>query len=226
VADEFPTLEVALAVCVLWLGWRGWVLARGAARLDTDVEALAAAIRRGEEPGAAARRGSEAAWLGHLARAALAAAQDPRAAEPGHDPVRERTRRIRRRLRSAAARDLVVCAVLLGALAYARAANLGVSSTFFALGAVSGVLLLVAVGVRLWLDRRVESASKRLAQASGVQSARTSVSARGACPACGKSELLSVRGRRNLGRKLSSLGVEEVLLCAECGHVTGRVVKR
>jgi hypothetical protein len=226
VADEFPTLEVALAACVLWLGWRGWVLARGAARLDSDVDALAAAIRRGDEPGATARRGPGAAWLGHLARAALAAAQDPEAAEPGHDPVRERARRIRRRLRSAAARDLVVCAVLVGALVYARSANLGVTDAFFALGAASGALLFVAVGVRLWLDRRVEPASKRLAQASGVQSARTSVSARGACPSCGKSALESLKGRRNLGRKLSSLGVAELLVCAECGHVTGHVVKR
>jgi hypothetical protein len=226
VADEFPTLEVALAVCVLWLAWRGWVLARGAARLESDTEALAAAIRRGEEPGAAARRGSELGWLGHLAREALAAARDPGTAEPGHDPVRERTVRIRRRLRSAAARDLLVCAVLIGALAYARAANLGVSGAFFVLGGLSGALLLVAVGLRLWLDRRVESASQRLAHASGVQSSRTSVSARQACPTCGKSELVSVKGRRYLGRKLHSLGVDEVLVCVECGHLTGRVVKR
>lgn len=226
-ADEFPSLEVALAVCVLWLGWRGWVLARGAARLDVEVEALAAALRRGEEPGATGRRRREPAWLGYLARAIYAAARNPEPSAAGQEPVRERTLRIRGRLRSAAARDLVVCAVLLGSLAYARAANLGVSGAFFGLGAVAALLLFLAVGVRLWLDARVWPTSERLTLAVGGVSAQTrAVASRAACPSCGSAELFELAGPRNLGRKLRSLGVQAVTVCTACGHVGGRVVKR
>lgn len=225
-ADEFPTLEVALAVCVLWLGWRGYVLARGALSLDADVEALAAALGRGEEPRSAGGRGPDATWLEHLARAAFIVAAAPKPDDPAQAPLRERGRRIRRRLRSAAARDLVVCAVLFGALAYARSASLGVSGAFFALGAVSGVLLLLAVAVRLWLDRQVDPTSERLARASGGQAAHARASSHELCPSCGQTGAMSLRGAKNIGKKLTSLGVNELLLCTLCGQVSGRMVKR
>jgi hypothetical protein len=227
VTDEFPTLEVALAVCVLWLGFRGFALARGAALLNDDVASLLSAIRRRAAPRSAAQRGRDSAWLEDLGRAALSIDDGAGASESAHASLRERAARIRRRLRSAAALDLVVCAVLVGAMTYARTANLGVSVWFFALGAVAGLLLLAAVGLRLWHDAQVNRVSERLARALSERGAESPVpSTREVCPKCGAGEVESVSGRRNLGKKLTALGVSEVLLCSRCGHVGGHVVRR
>lgn len=112
-------------------------------------------------------------------------------------------------------------------MAYARAASLGVSSWFFALGAVAGSLLLAAVGLRLWHDARVSGVSEQLARALGEHDAESpKPSSREVCPKCGNSALESVSGPGNLGKKLTRLGVLEVLLCGQCGHVGGRVVRR
>jgi hypothetical protein len=221
VADEFPTLEVALAACVVWLGWRGWVLARGAARLAGDVESLSSAVGRGElGPPGTSGKGPEAAWLGQLARTALAAENGSKA-----DELRERARRIRRRLRNAAARDLVVCAVLIGALAYARSASLGVSAAFFALGASAGVLLLAAVALRLWHDARVAWASEHLRRAVASRTAPPSSRvAPVSCFRCGAKALICLEKSHDLAKKLERLQVREVRLCTACGHLDGRVV--
>ena len=227
VNDEFPTLEVALAVCVLWLGFRGFALARGAALLNDDVAVLLSAVRRRAAPRSAARGGRDSAWLEDLGRAALSIDDGSGSAEQAHASLRERAARIRRRLRSAAARDLVVCAVLVGAMTYARTTSLGVSVWFFALGALAGLLLLTAVGLRLWHDAQVNPVTERLSVALTERGADAPTpAAREVCPKCGAGELESVSGRRNLGKKLTALGVSEVLLCSRCGHVGGHVVRR
>lgn len=227
VADEFPTLEVALAACVAWLAWRGWVLARSAARLVRDLASLSTAVQQGEASvPAASGNGPEAAWLGHLARAALSAVERGLTASELHQELQERARRIRRRLRSAAARDLVVCAVLIGALAYARSAHLGVSPAFFTLGAAAGALLLAAVGLRLWHGAQLVRTSELLSRAAAGRASKASAAQAAACASCGASGLIRARGAEELGQKLRDLGVTEVRVCPACGHLDGHVVRR
>jgi hypothetical protein len=224
VADEFPTLEVVLAACVVGLGWRGVSLIRATQGLNRATEAWASAIQAGTHARISAlEHDPSAGWITPLGRAAL----DRSSALPTTDGIREdpvihRGARFARSLRSAAARDLVVCSVLAGALVYAWMTQLGVSRLFFSLGLLSTGLLLGSVLLRVRLARGLEQAAMRLSTAAkkagraGGRSAREQPR----CTGCGF-EGIAVISADDLGLTLRSLGVEEVRVCGECGRVGG-----
>ncbi|MFZ5889707.1 MAG: hypothetical protein ACOY0T_01450 [Myxococcota bacterium] len=216
--DEFPTLEVVQAVCVLWLGFRGFHLFRGVTQLNAKVERLAHALEKAD---ASAQRGVVEPWLVPLSRTTQALVTHQIGATAARELLSERSARARRKLRSGAARDLVVCAILIGALIYARAAKLDVSVAFFGLGVAAAVLLLLAVALRLKLERGLVGAATRLAEAMARHQSAPNSGALSRCRICSETKLTRVAGSQDLGPNLSSLGVMEVFVCPRCGHVTG-----
>ncbi len=213
--DEFPTLEVALAACVLWLAFRGFWLVLGVARFDTAVEALVRAER--ERPaGRRRRRGPAAIWLYELTQLARQARES--GAPDWAERVKERGARLRTKLRSSAARDLVVSAVLGGCLVSARAAGFASSPWFFGLGGAATLLLLLAVAARLRLAEKLPNAASRLAEAVSPVSAPPG---REGCRRCGSTEIASVVAA-DLGAALRALGVDQIGICQRCGNVAGR----
>jgi hypothetical protein len=224
VSDEFPTLEVALAASVAVLVWRGLLLHRSRIGFLSSSERLLQTFQHGP-PSA---RELSAAQLGPLleplARAALTAQVEdtPRA-------VTERTSRIRRRVRSAAARDLVICAVLGGSLLYAFSSEMVAGWVFYALGALATLLLLLAVFERVQLDRALARIGQRFGTA--VSAFSPDVSGRElhelrACRVCGTPYRERLTGSADLGPRLWALGTSEHLACGRCGHVTGKIVVR
>jgi hypothetical protein len=223
VADEFPTLEVALAASVLWLAFRGVLLGRDASGIGTRVTALCGAIERGDAAQLAEfGRGPAATWLGPIARSAAAGFGRKAADGQLGEQLLERTARAERRLRNGAGRDLVVCSVLGGSLVYAGVTNLGVAPAFYGLGAAAALLLLIAVPLRLSLAKRLKAAVPAVERALGARAAAGlgSGDAR-RCRVCGQTELTRLTASE-LGPKLGELGVTEALFCPGCGHLWGR----
>ncbi len=217
-ADEFPTLEVAQAVSVLWLGMRAFLFYRGALQLPADVEHI------GQTLGVKRRlRRDRKAWLEPLARTAVALVQGDLTPLAARQLLGERAHRIARRLRQAAARDLIVSAVLIGALVYAGLSRLEVGPPFFALGALAALLAAAAVPARLSLARRLPDAAGQLATAAlARREQRPASSARApGCEACGQTSLVVLTTDAELGPRLLGLGVRELRVCPQCGHVSG-----
>jgi hypothetical protein len=221
VSDEFPTLEVALAASVAVLVWRGLLLHRTRIGFLSSSERLLHTFQHGP-PSA---RQLSAAQLGPLleplARAALTAQLEdtPRA-------VTERTSRIRRRVRSAAARDLVICAVLGGSLLYAFSSEMVGGWVFYALGALAALLLLVAVFERVQLDRALARVGNRFGTTVSGFAADAAGRELRACRECGAPYRERLTGSVDLGPRLWALGARELLACGRCGHVTGKIVVR
>jgi hypothetical protein len=223
VSDEFPTLEVALAAAALWLGYRSLALGRAWSHASARLEALGRGIEHGDTPllGSMAHEAS-ASWLRPLIRTALAGVEDARPVQKLRDQLAERAGRAQRRLRAAAARDLVVCSVMGGSLVYAYASNLGVEPAFYGLGALAAALLLFGVFLRLDLARRLRLAAPGLSRAVTTRdSSAPSDSPRERCRVCGNLERLRLSGDE-LGPKLAALGLTEALFCPHCGHLSGR----
>jgi hypothetical protein len=223
VSDEFPTLEVALAAAALWLGYRSLALARARSRAGARLETLARAIEQGDTAllGSMAHEAS-ASWLRPLIRTALSGVEDARPIQKLRDQLAERAARAQRRLRGAAARDLVVCSVMGGSLVYAYASNLGVEPAFYGLGALATALLFFGVFLRLDLARRLRLAAPALSRAVAARdSAAPSDSPKERCRVCGNLERVRLSGDE-LGPKLATLGLTEALFCPRCGHLSGR----
>ncbi len=221
-ADEFPTLEVALAALSPWLAFRGFVLGRSALRARADLARLGAALERAA-PGRVgdSLRGLQASWLSPLWRAAAHGGAEADAELRHH--LEERSAHLGQQLRSAAARDLVVCAVLTGALGYARISSLGVEDWFYGFGLANAGLILLAVGFRLRMARELAAGTARLLSAvTARRSPSLGDATSGRCRVCGETKLARLTTPAELGSALTELGVELVTVCAKCGHVSGR----
>jgi len=211
VTDEFPTLEVALGACVLWLCWRGFWLVTGALRFDAALATQERALHESAKE-RVPRRDPVAFWLNALTHSVKKARDESTVDLAAR--ASERGKRMRQRLRSAAARDVVVSAVLAGCLIWARGAHFGETSWFYALGAAAALLLVLSVVCRLVVAAKLPTAARQLALALAPVSGRAP---RGSCRRCGEANQVVVAGEQ-LGNALLALGVESLLVCPACGH--------
>jgi len=225
VSDEFPTLEVVLLASVAVLAWRGLLIARLRRELDRALPRLLALVgdpsARGPEGAPSTHRGEASprfgAALEPLARAALA----PQTEASGR-AVAERALRAVRRVKSAAARDLVIGAVLGGSLVYAFATRLAVGAAFYVLGALAALLLLLAVKDRLALARALAAAGTQLADLLGARPSQPPLAtAARRCRKCGE-PLPEALGPEELGARLRELGTRELFVCRGCGRIEGQ----
>jgi len=151
-----------------------------------------------------------------LARAALIAP-----AGESKRAVNERASTLRRRVRSAAARDLVICAVLGGALIYALFADTLVGWTFYALGGTAAVLLLTSVAERMHVDREIARVGSQFGASVGGGRSEPPRASTG-CRVCGEPAVKRLTTAEDVGQRLWSLGAREILVCPRCGAITGR----
>jgi hypothetical protein len=156
-----------------------------------------------------------------LRRVGVGGAQ--RASDPGRGGDKERNRRRAARARSRAGADLIIAAVLGGALSYAHQANFDVRFTFYLLGAIALLLLLVSAVVHARIAR-ARAAESGQGPGSGTQPQLGHPHRDGGsvCPDCGESQLRALSASEELGAKLAALGVEAPSLCTKCGHLEGR----
>ena len=150
-----------------------------------------------------------------------------RISDPGRGGDNERNRRRAARARGRAGADLVIAAVLGGALLYARQANFDVRFAFYALGAIALLLLLASALVHSRIARaRAEESSQGPATSAEPELGPPQRGGGSVCPDCGASRLRSVSTSDELGAKLAALGVEARSLCAKCGYLEGRARTR
>ncbi len=135
-----------------------------------------------------------------------------------------------RRAESGRARDLIVLAVLIGALAFAIVSSLIVSRWFHGLAALASVLLVVGYVMRsrlrgierVELGRIGEAVLRMLRAVPSAAPARRSLhSLSGGCTVCGET-LFLVAHDAALGSSLPVLGIHELRICKNCGFVTGQ----
>jgi hypothetical protein len=123
------------------------------------------------------------------------------------------------RRRNRAGADVVIAAVLGGALVYAWAAQFDVGAAFYALGAVAFVMLLTSAFAHTRLERALEALRAR---ANPGPVARRGAAKPGAhCAECGAADPAKITGEE-LGPKLGGLGVDALAICPKCGHIEGR----
>jgi hypothetical protein len=166
------------------------------------------------------------AWrLGLLLRALrrVSAGGAQRISTPGRGGDKARNRRRAARARGRAGADLVIAAVLGGALAYAQQANFDLRFTFYVLGAIALLLLLVSAVVHSRIARaRAEEPGHGPATGTQPEVERAHGNGRSVCPDCGASRLQALSASDELGAKLAALGVDAGSLCTKCGHLEGR----
>ena len=180
------------------------------------------------------------AWrLGLLSRALGRVGASRRVSDAGRASGWERGSRRASRARGRAGADLVIAAVLGGALVFAQAANFEVRLPFYVLGAIAFVLLLASARLhsrlaRAHADQIDRSGSPpltaspleerpRMGRGLAPDAVGESRSASGPpCPECGSSGRKALSANDDLGAKLASLGVEAASLCTQCGHLEGR----
>ena len=165
------------------------------------------------------------AWrLGLLLRALrrVSAGGAQRISDPGRGGDRERRRRRAARARGRAGANLVIAAVLAGALAYAQQANFDVRLTFYLLGAVALALLLVSAVVHSRIARARAKAAGQGSATFAEQQLGQPHRGGSLCPDCGANRFRTLSGSDELGAKLAALGVEGPSLCTKCGHIEGR----
>jgi hypothetical protein len=233
--DEFPTLEAVAALGVLALVIRTLLVANETRVLPVFAGELARSLRAGDRGAAlAACSTPDAPALGRVARDLISHVGDPPYGPDAAFELRaeqsELEQDLARRGESGRARDLVVLAVLLGAMAFATLSRLPVTVWFQALAAAASLLLAIGYVMRSRL-RRVERAefvrigealADSLAQAPGASSGRPSLhSIDGGCTACGENVFLVARDAA-LGASLPALGIRELRICKNCGLVTGQ----
>jgi hypothetical protein len=232
--DEFPTLEAVAALGVLALLLRTLIVASEMRALPAFAAQLGRALATGDRSAAlAACNASAAPALARSARELIAlVGEPPYSAEAALDLRHEQSeleQDLARRGESGRARDLIVLAVLLSAMAFAVLSKLPVSSWFHWLAAVASLLLIVGYVMRTSL-RRIErlelshivDALIRMLTAPGATPARRSLhSIDGGCSACGETLFLLARDAA-LGPSLPALGIHELRICKHCGFVVGQ----
>ncbi|HEX3776065.1 MAG TPA: hypothetical protein VHV51_16450 [Polyangiaceae bacterium] len=238
-SDEFPTLEAVAAFGVLALVIRALLVANETKLLPGFAAELTRDLRAGNRAAAlAACSTPEAPALARVARELIAHVGEP----PYHVDAsfelkaeqEELEQDLARRAESGRARDLIVLAVLLGAMAFAVLSRLPVSSWFHGLAGVAALLLVMGYFMRSRL-RRVEreefvrigqALSESLSQAPGPRSGRPSLhSIDGGCTVCGENLFLVARDGA-LGNALPLLGIHELRICKNCGFVSGQAEDR
>ena len=158
--DEFPTLEAVAALGVLALLLRTILVASEIRRLPRFVTEMVRTLAAGDRSAAlAACNTPTAPALARSARELIALLGDPpygpdAALDLKHEQG-ELEQDLTRRADSGRARDLIVLAVLLGAMTFAVLSSLLVSTWFHALAALASLLLIVGFVMRSRL-RRVE----------------------------------------------------------------------
>ena len=235
--DEFPTLEAVAALGVLALLIRTLLVAsemQSAPRLAAE---LIGWLGEGNRAAALAACNAPAApALARAARELIVLAGEPPygpgAAADLAEEQRELEQDLARRAESGRARDLIVLAVLISAMAFAVLSSLAVSKWFHALTALAALLLIVGYVMRSRLRRieRVElrrvgeAATRMLEAAPGPSSPRHSLhSIDGGCTVCGETLFLVARDAA-LGTSLPNLGIHELRICKNCGFVVGQAV--
>lgn len=233
--DEFPTLEAVAALGVLALLIRTLLVASEMRTLPEFAAELGRLLGAGNRNAALAACNTQTApALARAARELIAHSGEPpygpdALADLRHEQA-ELELELARRGESGRARDLVVLAVLLGAMAFALVSALGVGSWFHGLAALASLLLLVGYVLRsrLRLSEQVElgriaDAVARMMEAAPQQPApRGSLnSIDGGCPACGETVFLIARDAA-LGSALPALGIHELRICKHCGLVAGQ----
>jgi Flp pilus assembly protein TadB len=233
--DEFPTLEAVAALGVLALLIRTLLVAsemQSAPRLAAElVKALAAGDR---SSALSACNAPAAPALARSAREMLVLVGEPpygpEAALDLQQEQRELEQDLARRGESGRARDLIVLAVLIGAMAFAVLSNLLVTSWFHVLAAFASLLVIIGYVMRSRL-RRIERAElsrigdallAMLRAAPSPRGARRSLhSIDGGCTVCGETVFL-VAHDAQLGASLPVLGIHELRICKNCGFVSGQ----
>ena len=236
--DEFPTLEAVAALGVLALLIRTLLVASEMQRLPRFANELGRALGSGDRVAAlAACNAPVAPALAASARELIALVGDPpygpdAAADLEHEQG-ELEDDLARRAESGRARDLLVLAVLLGAMAFAVLSSLRVTTWFHGLAALASLLLLVGFVMRTRLRRveRAELSRIREALARMLELAPSAIKRRslhsidGGCSICGETLFLVARDRA-LGVSLPTIGIHELRICKHCGFVTGQAEDR
>jgi hypothetical protein len=234
-SDEFPTLEAVAALGVLALVIRTLLVANETKVLPLFAAELAKSLRAGDRTAALSACSSpDAPALARVARELVSHVGDPPYGEAASFELKaeqnELEQDLARRGESGRARDLIVLAVLLGAMAFAALSRLPVSAWFQGLAGAAALLLVVGYVMRSRL-RQVErlefvrigdALAESLARAPALKSGRPSLhSIDGGCTACGENVFLVARGAA-LGAALPALGIHELRICKNCGLVAGQ----
>jgi hypothetical protein len=234
-SDEFPTLEAVAALGVLALVIRTLLVISEMQSVPRFAAELLRAL--GAEDRAAALAACNAPAAPALARSArelIALVGDP----PYGPEIsleltqeqRELERDLAQRAESGRARDVIVLAVLIGAMAFALLSSLLVSTWFHALAACAALLLIVGSVMRsrlraierLELGHIASAVTSMVSVTASTRSGRRSLhSIAGGCSVCGES-LFLVAHAAALGASLPSLGIHELRICKQCGFVTGQ----
>jgi hypothetical protein len=228
--DDFPTLEVVAALGLIVAAVRAYLiqsLAGSVKKLHTEVLARLGA---GDVAGALAlAKDSPARAYPRVAEQVIAAAAD---AQPGEDAARIHQRLTQAyettfaleawRIQSSRGRDLVVLAVLVSALLYASRADLAIGTLFYVMVGLGCVLIVYSVVARRSLLDRTRAASAELIAASSKLVANDVRGVVGSCSQCGALEHIALADPERLDG-LSRLGVEELRICRNCGHIDGQV---
>ncbi len=234
-SDEFPTLEAVAAVGVLALVIRTLLVANERKVLPLFATELSNSLRAGNRAAAlAACNSPDAPALARVARELISHVGDPPYDEGAvlelKSEQNELEQDLARRGESGRARDLIVLAVLLGAMAFAALSRLPVSAWFQALAGAGALLIVVGYVMRSGLRQieRVEfsrigdALAESVARAATVTSGRPSLhSIDGGCTACGENVFLVAR-EGALGASLPALGIHELRICKNCGLVAGQ----
>jgi len=163
--DEFPTLEAVAALGVLALVIRTLVVANETKVLPPFAADLVRALRSGERSRAlTACSAPDAPALARVARELISHVGEPpygpEAALELRNEQSELEQNLARRAESGRARDLIVLAVLLGAMAFAALSRLPVSAWFQALAGAASLLLVVGYVMRSRLRREMLAAAE------------------------------------------------------------------
>lgn len=233
--DKFPTLEVAAALGLAIVLLRTIRVLRSLVKIPQFNQQLTALLDKGERETALklCAEDDAAAYLQMVRRVLLETRQHTAGADT--DALRKRLLQVfdreyaaqAERIQSGRARDTAGLAVLLGVIAYAAVAKLGVGAVFFTLGGAGALLLAWNV----WVRGRVLSESRQAAPSlldaavrlveRAPRPARRSRHARTHCPACGGELTASGDGELSLGE--ASAAVRGLLVCRSCGHVEGKL---
>jgi len=235
VPDKFPTLEVAaaLGLCIALL--RTIRVVRSLVKIPQVNQQLVALLDKGERESALKLcAGDDAAAYLQMARRVLLDLRHHTAAEET-ETLRHRLMQVfdreyaaqAERIQSGRARDTVALAVLLGAIAYAAVARLGVGTMFFALCGAGALFLAWNV----WVRGRVLSHSRQAAPPLVDAAVRLVGRAppreprqrqlRTHCPSCGGELSASGSGELSLGGATAAVG--DVVVCRKCGHLEGKL---
>jgi len=132
--------------------------------------------------------------------------------------------RARRRLQTGRARDLVLLAVLFGALAYGLGGGLNASVWFLLLIAGACAVLVAGFSLRGRVAREISSsASELLAAAATSRATAPGALSDGPCRACGDSEQIVLQDPGALGPAPWGLGVLSLRICRNCGELHGKI---